>query len=134
MADTHNDLRGSVEGTVIQASTVNLGSSVRAALAGLPPVPSGFTGREQMLAVLRPTDPAPVWVISGLAGVGKTTVVVKATEEAHRRSRRRRPPPSRCTAHGWQTRQPGRKVSDDGDHGQRYFGSDQTIPGQMIAE
>jgi hypothetical protein len=86
VADTHNDLRGSVEGPVVQAGTINLGPSMRAALAGLPPVPSGFTGREEMLAVLRdaldPVNPTPVWAVSGLAGVGKTTVVLKAAEEA----------------------------------------------------
>jgi hypothetical protein len=81
MADTHNDLCGSVEGTVFQAGTINLGPSTRTALAGLPPVPSGFTGREDMLAVLRDalsdTNPAPVWVVSG---VGKTSVVLRAAD------------------------------------------------------
>ena len=86
MADTHNDMSGWISGNAIQAGTVHIGASMRAALAGLPPVPSGFTGREDMLAVLRDalseSSPTPVWVVAGLAGVGKTTVVLKAAHEA----------------------------------------------------
>src|SRR5437870_1688559 len=77
-------MSGSADGPVIQIG--NLGPSVRTALAGLPPVPAEFTGREADLAeiadVLRPESTATTVAIHGLAGVGKTTVALKAAHEA----------------------------------------------------
>src|SRR5450755_275880 len=66
-------------------ATFQLPAAAPTALAQLPPVTSGFTGRDDELAVLAGLlDPAgsagPVVVsaVAGLAGVGKTTLAVQA--------------------------------------------------------
>ncbi|WP_053717835.1 ATP-binding protein [Saccharothrix sp. NRRL B-16348] len=87
MVDSHNDVSGTVAGSLIQARDVLFASQVPHARAGLPPV-GVVTGREpelaQLAAVLR-ADTAPgavVSVVAGLAGVGKTTLAVRAAHDA----------------------------------------------------
>ena len=72
--------------------TIPAVAPVPVALALLPPVAAGFTGRDDELAVLAGRlDPAgtavPVVVsaVAGLAGVGKTTLAVAAGHAARRR-------------------------------------------------
>jgi tetratricopeptide (TPR) repeat protein len=59
------------------------------ALAQLPPVTAGFTGRDDELAVLAglldPAGPVVVSAVAGLAGVGKTTLAVQAGHVARQR-------------------------------------------------
>ena len=62
------------------------------ALAQLPPIVAGFTGRDDELAVLaglldpdRAAGPVVVSAVAGLAGVGKTTLAVEAGHAALRR-------------------------------------------------
>jgi tetratricopeptide (TPR) repeat protein len=62
------------------------------ALAQLPAVAAGFTGRDEELAVLAglldpagPAGPVVVLAVAGLAGVGKTTLAVKAGHAARQR-------------------------------------------------
>ncbi|SFR22319.1 Tetratricopeptide repeat-containing protein [Lentzea waywayandensis] len=77
-------MNGDVHGTVVQARDVYLGQHVQTALAGLPPVAAGFTGREADLTAVAEAlnSPQPVVVSTGLAGVGKTTLAVKAAHDA----------------------------------------------------
>ncbi|MFD0317368.1 tetratricopeptide repeat protein [Streptomyces flavalbus] len=60
---------------------------VPVATVELPPVPAGFTGRAEdltrLVAVLDPqAPPVPVRVVSGLGGVGKTSLVLCAAHRA----------------------------------------------------
>lgn len=70
--------------------------AVPEAMVGLPPRPGGFTGREEeTAALLDALDPAgaqsagsaapPVTVVSGLGGVGKTSLAVEAAHLASER-------------------------------------------------
>ncbi|WP_143022861.1 ATP-binding protein [Lentzea jiangxiensis] len=83
-----NELRGEVHGVAMQARDVYLNTPVPAptALAGLPPVDVGFTGRSADLALLaealRSPQPVVVSTIMGLAGIGKTTLAIKAAHDA----------------------------------------------------
>ncbi|WP_157621338.1 ATP-binding protein [Saccharothrix sp. NRRL B-16348] len=89
--DSRNDMSGSVTGPLIQARDVAFTEPAPVALAGLPPVDL-FAGRAAALDALaqslRPSqDPAaspPVVlsVVTGLAGVGKTTLAVRAAHDA----------------------------------------------------
>ncbi|MET8758811.1 tetratricopeptide repeat protein [Lentzea sp. NPDC004782] len=89
---THNVVSGTASGVVMQAGTITGDVHLHAPPGGhsvvprqLPPVPRGFTGREDVLAALdaavndvagaRPGT-APLVVVSGMGGVGKTTVAV----------------------------------------------------------
>jgi tetratricopeptide (TPR) repeat protein len=89
---THNVVRGTSSGGVVQAGKITGDVHVHAARVErsvvprqLPPVPRGFTGREDVLGALdavvndvadaRPGT-APLVVLSGMGGVGKTTVAV----------------------------------------------------------
>ncbi|WP_053714281.1 tetratricopeptide repeat protein [Saccharothrix sp. NRRL B-16348] len=82
----NNDISGTVTaGTVVQAGHVahlHVRPDPPLALAGLPPTEAAFTGRAQDLAKLAEalTSPRPVLVtaVAGLAGVGKTTLAVRA--------------------------------------------------------
>ncbi|GAB7029687.1 tetratricopeptide repeat protein [Streptomyces sp. NPDC021749] len=104
MNQSSNDLSGSVTGPVVQAGHVgqlHLTHPVPTALAGLPPVPPEFTGREEALrtltAALRPgpgssaapastppatATPQPVSTLVGTAGVGKTALALRAAHDA----------------------------------------------------
>ncbi|MDX8148923.1 NB-ARC domain-containing protein [Lentzea sp. BCCO 10_0061] len=77
-------MSGVVHGTVVQARDVYLQSRAPMALDGLPPVAAEFTGRSADLAVVAAAldGPQPVVVSTGLAGVGKTTLAVKAAHDA----------------------------------------------------
>jgi tetratricopeptide (TPR) repeat protein len=89
----HADFRGGVflrEVVGVQVVIQRGGAAVPEALAGLPPRPGGFTGREsETTALLRALDPAGelkeapavlVAAVSGLGGIGKTALAV---ETAH---------------------------------------------------
>lgn len=89
----HADFRGGVflrEVVGVQVVIQRGGAAVPEALAGLPPRPGGFTGREsETAALLRALDPAGeskevpavlVAAVSGLGGIGKTALAV---ETAH---------------------------------------------------
>ncbi|WP_434452320.1 tetratricopeptide repeat protein [Lentzea sp. E54] len=79
MGRTNNKSTGTVFGTVIQAHAVQLPTAAPTAMAGLPPVDAEFTGRADDLVVLTDAmSTATVTVVSGLAGVGKTTLVLQA--------------------------------------------------------
>lgn len=84
MADTHNDFTGHATGPVIQAGridTVNMHAAPPVALTGLPPLDAEFTGRvTDLAAVAEAMQTSPVIVVTGLAGVGKTTLAVKAAQ------------------------------------------------------
>lgn len=81
MGRIDNKVSGPVPGTVIQAGhigAVNTPPAAPTAMAGLPPLDAEFTGRATDLVAL--TDAlrtTPVTVVSGLAGIGKTTLAVK---------------------------------------------------------
>lgn len=86
----HNKISGTINGTVLQAGSVTLTNPLPAqtATANLPGQ-QGFVGREGQLEALRealdperPRMPLAVCV-SGLAGVGKTALVVKAGHKFH---------------------------------------------------
>lgn len=93
---TGNTVNDGVHDAVIQAGHVEGGlhitlapaQHVPSALRQLPPLPVGFTGRtDEQAAVLRVLDPAaPHEVVAvsmaGLAGVGKTTLAVRAAHAA----------------------------------------------------
>jgi hypothetical protein len=92
VVDVHNEMSGSTDGLVIQIGSI--GQSDRTALAGLPPAPAEFTGREEDLAdlveVLDGVNPSPHVVVSsvgGMGGVGKTTLVLRAAHDAVARGR-----------------------------------------------
>jgi tetratricopeptide (TPR) repeat protein len=82
----HNELSGDVHGLVLQARDVHLHAPPTTALAGLPPVDTGFTGRTADLTLVGEAlcSPRPVVVstVMGLAGVGKTTLAIKAAHDA----------------------------------------------------
>jgi tetratricopeptide (TPR) repeat protein len=80
-----------LQGRDIQA-TFHLPAALPAALAQLPAPLAGFTGREGELAVLaglldpaRTEDAVLISAVAGLAGVGKTTLVVQAGHTARLR-------------------------------------------------
>nr|WP_245607637.1 tetratricopeptide repeat protein [Streptomyces prunicolor] len=86
----HADFRGGVflrEVVGVQVVIQRGGAAVPEALAGLPPRPGGFTGREEeTTALLRALDPAGesketpavlVAAVSGLGGIGKTALAVE---------------------------------------------------------
>ncbi|MFD5823850.1 ATP-binding protein [Lentzea sp. NPDC060358] len=79
-----NEVSGDVHGTVVQVRDIYLYPPVPTALAGLPLVATEFTGRSADLSVVAEalSSPQPVVVSTGLAGVGKTTLVVKAAHNA----------------------------------------------------
>ncbi|MGW1784573.1 AAA family ATPase [Streptomyces sp. NPDC002143] len=91
MAGVENRISGGVFlGTVIQGHTVNvnLPQTVTPALCGLPPVSAVFTGRDremgELLQVLKPgaAQTAPASLVAGLAGIGKTELVVQTARRA----------------------------------------------------
>jgi tetratricopeptide (TPR) repeat protein len=72
--------------------TAHAAAAAPVALAQLPPVVAGFTGRDDELAVLAGlldpgglAGPVVVSAVAGLAGVGKTTLAVAAGHAARRR-------------------------------------------------
>ncbi|MEU9070122.1 tetratricopeptide repeat protein [Streptomyces sp. NPDC048109] len=84
----HADFRGGVflrEVIGVQVVVQEGGAAVPEAMAGLPPRPGGFTGRERETKdLLRALDPdgghsaaAPVASVSGLGGMGKTALAVE---------------------------------------------------------
>lgn len=80
-----NHVTGGVTGPVVQAGHIghlHVRPDAPVALAGLPPSDPAFTGRASDLARLAQalTSPRPVLVtaVAGLAGVGKTTLAVRA--------------------------------------------------------
>jgi tetratricopeptide (TPR) repeat protein len=79
-----NEVSGDVDGTVVQARDIYLHPAVPTALAGLPPVATGFTGRFADLTAVTEalSSSLSVVVLAGLPGVGKTTLAVKAAHEA----------------------------------------------------
>lgn len=78
----NNEVNGSVWGTVVQAGTVNLSAPPPTAMAGLPALDAEFTGRAaDLAAVTDALQVSPVTVVSGLAGIGKTTLALKAATE-----------------------------------------------------
>ncbi|WP_433263976.1 ATP-binding protein [Actinosynnema sp. CS-041913] len=88
MVEQRNDMSGTVSGALIQARDVAFGPPAPVALSGLPPV-DVFTGRAEALATLaealRPADdtaPVVLSAVAGLAGVGKTTLAVRAAHDA----------------------------------------------------
>ena len=79
------------QGRNIQA-TFHLPAAAPVALAQLPPSATGFTGRDDELAVLAglldpagTSGPVVVSAVAGLAGVGKTTLAVQAGHAARER-------------------------------------------------
>lgn len=90
-AEVRNRISGGVFlGTVIQGHTVNvkLPQTITPALGGLPPVSAVFTGRDreigELLQVLEPgaTQTAQPSLVTGLAGIGKTELVVQTARRA----------------------------------------------------
>jgi tetratricopeptide (TPR) repeat protein len=87
-----NSITGGVFiGAVIQGNTVTvvLPPTVVPALSGLPPASSTFTGRDAQIRLLTQAlapsgneDPVPASAVAGLAGVGKTELVVQAATKA----------------------------------------------------
>ncbi|MER7580176.1 tetratricopeptide repeat protein [Kitasatospora sp. NPDC097691] len=79
----HNSIRGGTfHGPVVQADTANVTVGARPpTIAGLPPLTAAFTGRDQDLAALRTlltTDGSPTVTVTGLGGIGKTTLAIAA--------------------------------------------------------
>jgi tetratricopeptide (TPR) repeat protein len=90
VAETNNVITGAVTGNVVQAGhidVVNFATPVPVALAGLP-AEVGFTGRvDEQAGLAALLDPAAegqpsVATITGLPGVGKTALAVRAAHEA----------------------------------------------------
>lgn len=90
VVDSRNDMSGTVAGPLIQARDVAFTQPAPVALAGLPPVDL-FTGRaadlDALARALRPgpepaAAPVVLSAVSGLAGVGKTTLAVRAAHDA----------------------------------------------------
>ncbi|MER6470376.1 ATP-binding protein [Streptomyces collinus] len=86
-----NQISGGVFlGTVIQGHTVNvnLPRTITPALSGLPPISAVFTGRDreirELLHALEPgaAQTAPASLVAGLAGIGKTELVVQTARRA----------------------------------------------------
>ncbi|MFF4921361.1 NB-ARC domain-containing protein [Kitasatospora sp. NPDC001261] len=79
----HNSIRGGTfHAPVVQADTAHVTVTARPpTIAGLPPVTSALTGRDQDLAELRallaPDGPSTV-TVTGLGGIGKTTLALAA--------------------------------------------------------
>ncbi|MFD4509413.1 tetratricopeptide repeat protein [Streptomyces sp. NPDC058457] len=88
----HNEISGGVFfHEVIQGQVVNvhLPEKIVPALSGMPPASSTFTGREREVAdLLQALDPGAhqqrglVTAVAGLAGIGKTELVVQAATRA----------------------------------------------------
>lgn len=78
-----------IQETLAQLAKSRTGGGSPKALAQLPPVTSAFTGREAELAVLSdlidPTSKTAVSLVTGLPGVGKTTLAIEAGHAARRR-------------------------------------------------
>ena len=90
--DTYNTISGGTQyGPVLMGRDfyLTLPSAAPLALAQLPPLVTGFTGRDDELAVMTSLlDPAGAVVVSavaGLAGVGKTSLAVQAGHAARER-------------------------------------------------
>ena len=89
--DMVGQLAGELRQALARLDTTPAVAPVPVALAELPPVVAGFTGRDDELAVLaKLLDPAGtagsvVSAVAGLAGVGKTTLAVEAGHAARRR-------------------------------------------------
>ncbi|GGV83756.1 tetratricopeptide repeat protein [Streptomyces griseoloalbus] len=95
----HTDFRGGVflrEVVGVQVVIQQGGAAVPEAVAGLPPRPGGFTGRErETRELLRALDPAGarpaesaatlVAAVSGLGGIGKTALAVETAHLARER-------------------------------------------------
>ncbi|MFD7766240.1 tetratricopeptide repeat protein [Streptomyces sp. NPDC059787] len=95
----HTDFRGGVflrEVVGVQVVIQQGGAAVPEAMAGLPPRPGGFTGRErETRELLRALDPAGarsaesaatlVAAVSGLGGIGKTALAVETAHLARER-------------------------------------------------
>ncbi|WP_217131028.1 tetratricopeptide repeat protein [Streptomyces sp. AC558_RSS880] len=92
----HSDFRGGVflrEVVGVQVVIQQGGAAVPEAMAGLPPRPGGFTGRERETEdLLRELDPAGtqsaatlVAAVSGLGGIGKTALAVETAHLARER-------------------------------------------------
>jgi tetratricopeptide (TPR) repeat protein len=92
----HSDFRGGVflrEVVGVQVVIQRGGAAVPEAMAGLPPRPGGFTGRERETEdLLRALDPAGtqsaatlVAAVSGLGGIGKTALAVETAYLARER-------------------------------------------------
>ncbi|MET8539870.1 tetratricopeptide repeat protein [Kitasatospora sp. NPDC004799] len=79
----HNSIRGGTfHAPVVQADTAHVTVPARPpTIAGLPPLTSAFTGRDHDLAGLRAllTSDGPATVaVTGLGGIGKTTLAIAA--------------------------------------------------------
>ncbi len=78
-----------IQETLAQPAKSRTGAGSPRALAQLPPVTSAFTGRQAELAVLSdlidPTSKTAVSLVTGLPGVGKTTLAIEAGHAARRR-------------------------------------------------
>ena len=95
-AETHNVVSGGIQfGPVLQGrhiqATFHLPAPTPVALAQLPPSVTGFTDRDDELAVLAgildpavSAESAVVSAVAGLAGVGKTALAVLAGHAAVR--------------------------------------------------
>lgn len=96
-ADVRNQISGTVNGAVVQAGSIHQlilhpqprdiddETDPRASLAGLPPAPAEFVGRARELtklihALSGPTSESPTVIceITGMGGVGKTSLALKA--------------------------------------------------------
>jgi tetratricopeptide (TPR) repeat protein len=96
-AETRNIISGGIQfGPVVQGRDIHasfhLPAAAPVALAQLPAPVTGFTGRDEELAVLaglldpaRTAGPVVVSAVAGLAGVGKTTLAVEAGHAAQGR-------------------------------------------------
>jgi tetratricopeptide (TPR) repeat protein len=96
-AGTGNTISGGIQiGPVLQGrdiqATFHLPAAAPVALAQLPPAITGFTGRDgelvELAGLLDPAGtagPVVVSAVAGLAGVGKTTLVVQAGHAARQR-------------------------------------------------
>lgn len=94
VSTSHNEITGPVSGPVVQAGIVHgdvhlhASSQVSPALDGLP-ADEGFSGRQRELAILadflsprEAADGSPAVLVAGLAGVGKSALVVHAARHA----------------------------------------------------